>query len=61
MTTEEKKFYSLCKDLYNILTDLNTNYPRAIVPMLVVTPTEKLDVLDYFVNENYLNECKINE
>lgn len=59
--TREEKFNSLCKDLYNTLTELNANYPKAIVPMLVVTPTEKLDVLDYFVNENYLNECKINE
>jgi hypothetical protein len=59
--TREEKFNSLCKDLYNVLTDLNTNYPKAIVPMLVVTPTEKLDVLDYIVNENYIEECKINE
>jgi hypothetical protein len=29
--------------------------------MLVVTPTEKLDVLDYIVNENYIEECKIND
>ena len=59
--TREEKFNSLCEDLYNILTDLNTNYPRAIVPMLVVTPTEKLDVLDYIVNKNYIEECKIND
>ena len=59
--TRKEKFNSLCKDLYNVLTDLNTNYPKAIVPMLVVTPTEKLDVLDYIVNENYIEECKIND
>jgi hypothetical protein len=59
--TREEKFNILCKDLYNVLTDLNTNYPKAIVPMLVVTPTEKLDVLDYIVNENYIEECKIND
>jgi hypothetical protein len=59
--TREEKFNSLCKDLYNVLIDLNTNYPKAIVPMLVVTPTEKLDVLDYIVNENYIEECKIND
>ena len=59
--TREEKFHSLCKDLYNTLTELNANYPRAIVPMLIVTPTEKIDVLDYYVNINYADECKINE
>ena len=56
----EEKFYSLCKDLYNILTELNTNYLQSEVPILVKNPEEKLDVLDYFVNENYLNDCKFN-
>ena len=56
----EEKFYSLCKDLHNILTELNTNYLQSEVPMLVKSPEEKLDVLDYFVNENYLNDCKFN-
>ena len=59
--TREEKFNSLCEDLYNTLTELNTNYPKAKVPMLIVTPTEKIDVLDYYVNINYAEECKIND